>query len=211
MVILSPAAGCLVKDLATSCTHFSAIQPFDNGLGSKQYHVLQRCEPEYFLESVRSYLTGWSSEDAQKQTSKMCNSWGFHRWENISHQSRFGAFLKNVFSLFIPSASCVLAEGIKAKCVSVSVWLAGTKREMFGLRNKDDGVHLSQKLRGNLSGSFVWQQNQIQWPQMTSWNAIWILVCKVKTTVPRVRKGNECFYFTAMTDAFPWLACVHWC
>lgn len=42
VAIFSPAAG---RSVANSCPHLSDIQPSDNGLGSKQNHVLQRRAP----------------------------------------------------------------------------------------------------------------------------------------------------------------------
>lgn len=155
---------------------------------------------EYFLESIHSYLTGWSSADAQQQTSKMCNSWVFHCWESFIRclfQSRFGFF----FNLFILSAYFALAE-LKV-CLFLCDWQI--QKRMFGLHNKDDGVHLSKKLRGNLSGSFVWQGK----PNPMTTNDF--MKCYVSERENKWE--NKCFYFTALTDIFwwqTWLLCVQW-
>lgn len=57
VAILSPPAGRLVTN---SCPHFSDIQLFDNGLGSKQNHVLQHRAPvlEVF-PGINPFFLNW--------------------------------------------------------------------------------------------------------------------------------------------------------
>lgn len=107
-----------------------------------------------------------------------------------AEKASFGVFssrdLDFFFNLFILSAYFALAE-LKV-CLFLCDWQI--QKRMFGLHNKDDGVHLSKKLRGNLSGSFVWQGK----PNPMTTNDF--MKCYVS------ERENKCFYFTALTDIF---------
>lgn len=60
VAILSPAAG---RSVTNSCPHFSDIQLVDNGLGSKQNHVLQHRAPvlEVF-PGIDPFFLNWADQ-----------------------------------------------------------------------------------------------------------------------------------------------------